>query len=305
MRAILIVACAALAARAYAEPSSCPTDERVRAELARLLPQLPPEAGEPRIEVADLGDRFRLTLNGANRLFADAARDCGARARTAGVALAVALSPPTVSFPPLSQPTPPRVASVPPFPERRRLFFGVDVGPTYGYFAGTNYGGGTIQFHVGAEYPRWTIEGLAFFQASAARLSNNTFAAATYPYLAGGIGPAVALKLGARWRIGFSSTIGLAGGDAGTPGMFELDVPPHIPVAYSVGGGIVTLTPNVSVDLARRGRQAIYAELALYYRVWFDIGAPPAFQTYYSDDSLPANRNEVGVRLSFGFHYTR
>jgi len=308
MRALLIVACATFAARAYGGPSQCPTDEAVRAELAGLLPQLPPEAGKPSIAVADLGDHFQLTLNGADRVFADGRRDCAARARMAGVALAVALSPPTFTFSTPARPIAPPVAVVPPIPERarrRRLFFGIDVGTTYGYFGEAHFGGGTIQLHVGADFPRWTVEGVAFFQASATLLDNNGYVATAYPYLAGGVGPAFALKRGARWRIGVSSTIGFAGGDAGAPENNELFAPPNSrPGAYGVSGGIVTLTPSVSVDLSRHGRQVIYAELAPYYRVWFGFRAPSAFETNFGPGFWP-NRNEVGVRLSFGFRSTR
>ena len=99
----LLLVCAATA-RAERVPvvvlpaGGCPDQAAVDAELERLLPLPPPSAHATALVVADLGDRFAVAAFGAQRIFVDPGRDCGERARTAAVAIAVTLAPPTVAF---------------------------------------------------------------------------------------------------------------------------------------------------------------------------------------------------------------
>jgi hypothetical protein len=108
----------------------CPTASAVREELALLLPTLPLDAGNAAALLSDLGDRFRLTLHGADRIFVDPARDCQKRARTAAVALAVELAPPTVTYAPMPQEIPPLPAdaTIQPTPPIAIVFEGANGG---------------------------------------------------------------------------------------------------------------------------------------------------------------------------------
>lgn len=70
-------------------PIGCPTESAVRAELERILPGY-----SAAITVTDLESGVRLTVNGAERTFADPSRDCGERARAAALAAAMIIAPP-------------------------------------------------------------------------------------------------------------------------------------------------------------------------------------------------------------------
>ena len=103
---------------------SCPTQAAV---MAMLSPVLAPDslrtAAEPP-RVIDLGDRYLVTAAGQSGLYADAARDCGERARVAAVFIALALNPPVAPpapavAPPAPAPPPeppPSPPAVTPFP---------------------------------------------------------------------------------------------------------------------------------------------------------------------------------------------
>lgn len=85
--------------------TGCPSESEVKAELERILP-----GTGAAIAVTDLGAGVRLSVNGAERTFANPSRDCGERARTAALAAAMILSPPSlpavVAVAPPAQPLP-------------------------------------------------------------------------------------------------------------------------------------------------------------------------------------------------------
>jgi len=75
----------------------CPRAEAVRAALQPVVsgedaPAAPAPA--PAIEVVDVGDAFRVTVNGRQREYRDESRDCARRARMAAVFAAIALELP-------------------------------------------------------------------------------------------------------------------------------------------------------------------------------------------------------------------
>jgi hypothetical protein len=96
---------------------SCPSSEAVWASIATLVPGGTLEAlpGAATIDLADLGDNYRVTVtkgeDARERIYRDAARDCGLRARFAAVFIVLTLMPPELMVePPIK---PPSVASVP------------------------------------------------------------------------------------------------------------------------------------------------------------------------------------------------
>jgi hypothetical protein len=96
------------------DPSDgCPTEQAIRGELTRLLPRLPEDAHLVRATVRDGGTRFRLTIDGADRVFVDPERACIERARTLALALAVTLVPPMATRRMAPVPTPEAVREEP------------------------------------------------------------------------------------------------------------------------------------------------------------------------------------------------
>ena len=101
--------------------SSCPSAAEVVAELAPLLPHTRisvREDGDPATEgvnasIDDEGERVRIRVVSEERVFRDAGRSCGERARTAAVFIGLVLDPPVL---PEVKPAP---APAPP-PARRR-----------------------------------------------------------------------------------------------------------------------------------------------------------------------------------------
>jgi hypothetical protein len=101
--AIAALAWTAAAARAaegttVSATGDCPSDGAVAAALAVLLPDGGARATESDVRVADLGDRYVVTVGGVTeRVYVDAARDCAERARVAAIFAALTLRPPQVA----------------------------------------------------------------------------------------------------------------------------------------------------------------------------------------------------------------
>ena len=101
--------------------SGCPSAADVVAELAPLLPRTrvsatdgPAAASEGvSASIEDEGERVRIRVEGEERVFRDAGRSCGERARTAAVFLGLVLDPPIL---PETKPAPVRQAPLRPAP---------------------------------------------------------------------------------------------------------------------------------------------------------------------------------------------
>jgi hypothetical protein len=91
------------------EQSACPDTatltKALRERLSRFDVSIAPAIGALPVAVVDLGDRYRVIIDGVVRDFADPSRDCDERAAEATVFIALTLEPP--SLPPTSLPPPP------------------------------------------------------------------------------------------------------------------------------------------------------------------------------------------------------
>lgn len=92
---------AAPAALQLTSSSSCPSAEGVAAELAPLLPHTrvstsvdPTTSEGVSARIEDEGDRVRIRVATEKRVFKDAGRSCGERARTAAVFIGLVVDPP-------------------------------------------------------------------------------------------------------------------------------------------------------------------------------------------------------------------
>ena len=98
--AVTTVSVSAAAAAAAEEDTAVGQCPRTEAVLAALQPVVSGEgaptaaAPAPAIEVVDVGDAFRVTVNGRQREYRDESRDCARRARMAAVFAAIALGLP-------------------------------------------------------------------------------------------------------------------------------------------------------------------------------------------------------------------
>lgn len=112
----VLLATLLLAHRAFAqERSSCPDRAAVRAALSALVGRADfVENERATLDLADLGDRYRVTVNGQSREYSDPARDCQARAQVAAVFTALVLNPSDEATA-----EPPPEARVPRVPEAR------------------------------------------------------------------------------------------------------------------------------------------------------------------------------------------
>src|SRR5450432_780774 len=99
---------------------SCPSSEGVWASIATLVPGGALEAlpGAATIDLVDLGDNYRVTVtkgdDARERIYRDAARDCGQRARFAAVFIVLTLMPPELMVTPPVKPPPAVSAPVAP-----------------------------------------------------------------------------------------------------------------------------------------------------------------------------------------------
>jgi hypothetical protein len=93
---------------AFDAAGTCPTSQAVSAALTPvMLPGSGAGGATPTVRVRDLGDRFEVAAAGQTGSFADAARDCGERARVAAVFIGLALNPPPLrDRPPVPDATP-------------------------------------------------------------------------------------------------------------------------------------------------------------------------------------------------------
>lgn len=119
--------------------SSCPSAEDVAAELGPLLPRTRVSANaEPAARegvsasIEDEGDRVRIRVSTEERVFKDAGRSCGERARTAAVFIGLVLDPPI--FPeaepkPASPATPPPAPAIAPRPTHDATPLTLELGP--------------------------------------------------------------------------------------------------------------------------------------------------------------------------------
>lgn len=88
---------AAAAAEEDTAVGQCPRPEAVRAALQPVVSDEgapTPAVPGPAIDVVDVGDAFRVTVNGRQREYRDESRDCARRARMAAVFAAIALGLP-------------------------------------------------------------------------------------------------------------------------------------------------------------------------------------------------------------------
>lgn len=118
--------------------SSCPSADEVVKELAPLMAHTRVSAGEgaappdsASASIDDQGDRVRIRVATEERVFKDAGRSCGERARTAAVFIGLVLDPPIFPeaqprlAPPTPSPTPPGAAAPPP----RATVLTLELGP--------------------------------------------------------------------------------------------------------------------------------------------------------------------------------
>jgi hypothetical protein len=115
----------AVSVSAAATPAAgCPTREAVAAALFPAVANLRPgrDPLPPDFRIVDLGDAFEITAGGQVQRYADAPRDCLARARVAAVFVALAVNPPSIQSPP---PPPVPAAQAPPTPVRERSWLSV------------------------------------------------------------------------------------------------------------------------------------------------------------------------------------
>jgi len=95
----VLLATVSLAEGAFAqERSGCPDRAAVRSALSALVGDAQShadfaESERATLELEDLGDRYRVTVNAQTREYSDPARDCKARAQVAAVFTALVLKP--------------------------------------------------------------------------------------------------------------------------------------------------------------------------------------------------------------------
>lgn len=118
--------------------SSCPAARDVVAELGAVLPRTrvsttddaAPATEAVTASIIDEGERVRIRVATDERVFEDAGRACGERARTAAVFIGLVLDPP--SFPeakPAPSPPPAKPAPPSPKPARRAVPLTLELGP--------------------------------------------------------------------------------------------------------------------------------------------------------------------------------
>ena len=294
-RVIVLVASLIVASGAAAAPlrvtvlpaDGCPSQAAVEAELAHLLPVPPASVDSADIVVADGGDRFAVTVCGAARVFVDPARTCAERARIAAVTLAVTLAPPTVSFAesasePVAvaagQPTAVTIARpAAPRPRERATQFllSLDLGSAYRNIVGEqSYGVGEFDVQLGLERARWT------FAARATLTYGSGLGNGKLGELA--LGPAIALKLGRRLRLGLTAALGI--GWANWP-----------PSQTVVSGMLIAVNTDVSVDLYRSRPHTLYAVLSPGVTVWTE-------RELFFGGNVP-NGAEFSLRLGLGYRF--
>jgi hypothetical protein len=91
----------ALAAEVEEETSRCPTVDQIHLAVRSLLghSNVDAQGHEAAIDVRDLGDRYRVAVQGRTREYVDTIRDCAARARAAAVFVALTLAPSRIESP--------------------------------------------------------------------------------------------------------------------------------------------------------------------------------------------------------------
>lgn len=117
--------------------SSCPSADEVLKELAPLMAHTRVSAGEgaappdsASASIDDQGDRVRIRVATEERVFKDAGRSCGERARTAAVFIGLVLDPPV--FPeakPRPAPAQPAPRPVAERPQHRATALTLELGP--------------------------------------------------------------------------------------------------------------------------------------------------------------------------------
>jgi hypothetical protein len=315
---LLFAATAAAAAPlriAVLPPDGCPSQAALDAELSRLLPAPPPSAYSADIFVSDGGDSFAVTVCGAERVFVDPPRNCAERARIAAVTIALTVAPPTVTFAdPASEavlvgaPQPGGVAiaraavtpqlgaviarpAMTPAPTgTNRFLLTLDVGGSYRVVTGTqDYGVGDLNLQLGVERPRWTLGGRAA-AAYGTGIGGGIGSASYYGLLVElTFGPALAIKLGERVRLGLSTGLGIGWATTNQnwqPSFFE-------PAANR--GLLIVANADVSVDLYRGGPHTLYAVLSPGMIFWTerqDVGG----------NNLQG-QNELTLRLGLGYRF--
>jgi hypothetical protein len=101
---------------------ACPDEEAIAKAIASIVPvkDLDRFAASARVEVSDLGDTYRVSVNAKgidrSRVYRDVARDCDHRARFAAVFIVLTLMPPDVLLDALPPPPPPAPPPPPPAP---------------------------------------------------------------------------------------------------------------------------------------------------------------------------------------------
>jgi hypothetical protein len=142
--ALLLLAKSAIAAPVWlVVEGSCPDAEMLRPAIAERLSSVEitsePVSGARAVVVSDLGDEWRVVVDGVARKIADPARDCTARVAAAAVLLVLALEPPRVVVPPPQPSLPPPViapAVAVPSPRLPRLELELFLGGGIGYVEG-------------------------------------------------------------------------------------------------------------------------------------------------------------------------
>ena len=143
---------------------TCPDGEAISEAIASIVPakDLDRFASASKVEVSDLGDSYRVSVNAKGidrmRVYRDLAHDCEHRARFAAVFIVLTLMPPDVLLdalpppppPPPAPPAPPPpappavVIAPPPVPVRRvrlELSLMIDVAPRSGLSPAVALGG--------------------------------------------------------------------------------------------------------------------------------------------------------------------
>ncbi len=144
---LALAACGFVHSLAFAAPpehlelsgtSSCPGSAEVMAELAPLLPHTrivlnssgTPAAGAVSASIDDEGERVRIRVVSEERVFRDASRSCGERARTAAVFIGLVLDPPVLSeAKPAPLPAPTARPARPPAPAEVAVPLTLELGP--------------------------------------------------------------------------------------------------------------------------------------------------------------------------------
>jgi hypothetical protein len=101
---------------------TCPDDAAISKAIASIVPakDLDRFASASKVEVSDLGDTYRVSVNAKGidrlRVYRDVAHDCDHRARFAAVFIVLTLMPPDVLLDALPPPPPPAPPPPPPAP---------------------------------------------------------------------------------------------------------------------------------------------------------------------------------------------